>query len=635
MKRKLQTILIASLCTSAWAEDIRVMEPVTVTATRSEISLEDAPGSITIITQDEIKRKGGESVIDVLRGTTGISMQGIGTGGRRSISLRGMESKHTLILIDGKRVPGSNDVIGPNTDYQYDWIAVDEIERIEVIRGPMSVLYGSDAMGGIINVITKKPKDEWTGTIKYSRRMVNSEKGGKGYGIETQGNGAISENMQLSLTAMKTRREELDSLVDPRVSAREGKENIHGAMAINWQPKERQDIEFGYTIGEEERWYNTLTRAGIPYLSSYDIKRTQKSLTWSGDMWESSSSARIYQNEIDIVNRASNGVTVTDPQSLTDTIMEGNTRFGIGMNQLISVGIESRKEILKNPKLNGGEADVTMNSIWLQDELEMSDKNMVTLGARWDDHQYFGTETSPRVALVHDINEEWTLRASYGKGFRAPTLKQVAPDYTFQAGMVMINSNPELEPERNRVWEIAANYNIERLEISVGLFDNRIDNLIDTKLDMIYPSGIQVWSYDNIDEARIQGAELSANIVITSNGKIKSSYQYMDAKNGDGENLEQRPRHTGGIGFEWVQGTWSYNIDAAYLGKQHIMANNVLTVLPSYTLWNTSIIKSLTKHVDVAMRIDNVTDVRLEEKSSAFRHEEYPRSLRIEISAKL
>jgi outer membrane receptor for ferrienterochelin and colicins len=547
-----------------------------------------------------------------------------------------MESKHTLILIDGKRVPGSNDVIGPNTDYQHDWVAIDEIERIEVVRGPMSVLYGSDAMGGVINIITKKTKDEWTGTIKYSRRMVGDEKGGEGYGIETQGGGAISDNMQLSLAAMRSRRSELDSLVDPRVSAIEGKENSHGTMTINWHPSERQDIALGYTLGEEERWYNTLTRAGMSYVSSYDIRRTQKSLAWSGDVGESSSSARIYQNEIDIVNQASNGVTATDPQTLTDTIMEGNTRFAIGTKQLISLGFESRKETLRNPKLNSGEADVTMNSIWLQDELEMSDKGLMTLGARWDEHQYFGMEASPRVALVHDINEEWTLRASYGKGFRAPTLKQVAPDYTFQAGMVIINSNPELEPERNSVWEIAANYNIERLEMSVGVFDNRIDNLIDTKLDTTYPSGIQVWSYDNIDEARIQGAELSANIDVTSNSKIKSSYQYMDAKNGDGEKLAQRPRHTAGIGFEWVRATWSYSIDAAYLGKQHIMANNnVLTELPGYTLWNTSIIKSLSKHVNVAMRMDNVTDVRLEEKSTAFRHEEYPRSLRIEISAKL
>lgn len=636
MKRKLHSIIIASLCTSAWADNVSVLEQVTVTATRTETVLQDAPGSVTIITQEEIKGKGGENIVDLVRGSTGISMQGIGTGGRKSISLRGMESKHTLILVDGKRLPGSNDVIGPNTDYQYDWIAIEEIERIEVVRGPMSVLYGSDAMGGVINIITKKTKDEWTGKIKHTRRIADDDYGGEGYGLDIHGAGAVTDNMQLSLAAMATKRAAVESILDERLSAIEGKERQHASMKINWQPAEKQDVEVTYASGDEERWYNTLTRAGIPYMSSYDITRTQKSVAWDGAVRGTYSTLRVYKNEIDIKNRASNGVAATDPQALQDTIIEGSTRFGLGKSQLVSLGFEKRKEILWNPKLSNGEDDVVMDSIWVQDEVAIGDKSIIHMGARWDDHQYFGLETSPRIAMVHDASERLTLRASYGKGFRAPTLKQVTPDYTFQAGRIIINSNPKLEPERNSVWEIAANYKGEHVELNVGVFDNQISNLIDTRLDTVYPNGMQEWSYANIDEARIQGSELSLVMGLSENSKVKANYQYMDAKDGDKQRLANRPEHTAGMILEWEKKTWTYNLSTEYVGKQMIMSNrNVMTEVPSYTVWNTGIIKSVNRHLDLAIGIENITNVRLEEKSSVFRYEEYPRTLRIEFSAKM
>ena len=151
MQKKLLTALILSAMGTTWAEspatDIDALDDVIVTATRSIINTSEAPGSVTVINREEIEKTGGDNLLDIIRGTPGISLQGIGTGGRKTLSFRGLESKHTLILVDGKRVPGSNDAIGPNTDYQYDWIPTGRIERIEIVRGPMSVLYGADAIG--------------------------------------------------------------------------------------------------------------------------------------------------------------------------------------------------------------------------------------------------------------------------------------------------------------------------------------------------------------------------------------------------------------------------------------------------------------------------------------------------------
>jgi len=127
MQKKLLVTLISSvLSSSVWAltpvippeqltnsSNSNVLDDVIVTATRSEITTAEAPGSVTVITRKDIEKKGGENIVDLIRGTAGISLRGIGTGGRKAITLRGMESKHTLVLIDGKRIPGSNDSLGP------------------------------------------------------------------------------------------------------------------------------------------------------------------------------------------------------------------------------------------------------------------------------------------------------------------------------------------------------------------------------------------------------------------------------------------------------------------------------------------------------------------------------------------
>ena len=139
---------------------------VTVTAT-SEQDARTAPASVTVITAEELAEKNATDLLDAVRGAPGITLQGRQVGGRKTLALRGLEGKHTLTLIDGRRISASDDVIG-HSDYQYGWLPISAIERVEIIRGPMSALYGSEALGGVINLITKRPKDRWSGSIGVS-----------------------------------------------------------------------------------------------------------------------------------------------------------------------------------------------------------------------------------------------------------------------------------------------------------------------------------------------------------------------------------------------------------------------------------------------------------------------------------
>lgn len=130
------------------------MDRTVVTATRTEVSLKDAPGAISVITADEIKDMPVDDILDIIRETAGVSLIGRGVGGRTVISIRGLESRQTLMMVDGKRIAASDPVFG-HSDFEQNWLPIEAIERIEVARGPLSALYGSEAMGGVINIITK------------------------------------------------------------------------------------------------------------------------------------------------------------------------------------------------------------------------------------------------------------------------------------------------------------------------------------------------------------------------------------------------------------------------------------------------------------------------------------------------
>ena len=640
-KKILVTIISSVLSSSTWAltpvpppenlnENNNVLDDVIVTATRSEITTAEAPGSVTVITRKNIEKKGGENIVDLIHGTAGINLRGIGTGGRKAITLRGMESKHTLVLVDGKRIPSSNDSLGPNTDYQYDWVATDNIERIEVVRGPMSVLYGADALGGVINIITRKTDKKTHASFKLKGINASGDAGGNGHNAEFNLSDSLAPNIQASINAQESRRGSLESKLKTGQSALEGKKKQQISLGLDWQPADNHNIKFEVTQGQEDRWYDTAKvnrRTGTTtlYQSQYDIDREQVSLGWKGSIGKFDSALRAYQTSIDVSNKATNGIRATSPQNLKDTTLEGNIRFPIGQKQFITTGFEHRTEKLKNSRLKSGEDDVTLKSIYLQDEIDLRDDLLLTLGARLDDHKVFGDEISPRASIVWNATEKLTLKGSYGHGFKAPTIKQSSADYIFSLGIIKVTGNPNLKPETSNALEIGANYSTDKFSIDTAIFDNKVKNLIELT------GPITDRTYKNVSEAHLKGAEVSTKVTLRKGLSLNTSYQYLDTKDGDGNRLKHRPRHTIGSGITWDKNSWQFSLGAEYLSGQIIEHNNVSTDVPGYALWNAGARKRINKHLDLAFRIDNLTNVRLEDKSPAFLHEEYPRTLSLEL----
>ena len=622
-------IYTITLSSTAHAEKrLEQLNDVIVTATRSEINTADAPGSVTVISREDIKKKDSDNILELIRATPGVTIRGVGSGGRKSINIRGMESKHTLILIDGKRVPASNDVIGPNTDYQYDWIPSSQIERIEIVRGSMSVLYGADALGGVVNIITRKPDNKLVRSFKLRGYLANDSlsNDGDGHNVDLGIRGGIKKNLQISLNAQQSRRDSVDSKLKKNQSAIEGKKKKQASLTMNWQPKEQHNIKLELTTGKEDRWLNTATRRKKLYQSQYDIDRKQYSLGWKGIYGEKTAKLRIYQSKVDITNHASNGVRATTPQALKDTTLEGSYNFPVGDKQFITSGFEHRKEELKNARLLKGKDSTTLNALYLQDEIDLSDQLLLTAGVRLDDHSAFGQETSPRASLVWNATNQLTLKASYGHGFRAPNIKQASSDYVFNLGIIKVTGNNKLKPETNNAFELGANYSKERYSLDVALFDNKVKNLIELT------GPITDRTYHNVSKAHLKGIDLANKFSLTKNLALKLNYQYLDAHDNNGNTLRQRPRHAISSAISWDHKSWQFNLNAEYVSHQLIEHNRVTTDVPGYTVWNAGIKKKISKHLNLSANIDNLTNVRLEDKSSAFLHEEYPRTLSLGIT---
>ncbi|OYU74710.1 MAG: hypothetical protein CFE45_34215, partial [Burkholderiales bacterium PBB5] len=217
---------IPAACLLAWlaatgATQAQVAEPpapqtVVVSATRHAMALIDAPAAMSVVTPAQIAERGADNLFEALRGETGLSLIGRTISGRRNLSLRGLDGRHTLFLVDGMRIGATDGVVG-HSDFQYDWVPVEDIARIEVVRGPMSVLYGAEALGGVVNVITRAPGDRWALRSLIEGSVADGGQGGDGHRAALSAGGPLAEGWRLGVSASDGYRQEITNAAEPRL----------------------------------------------------------------------------------------------------------------------------------------------------------------------------------------------------------------------------------------------------------------------------------------------------------------------------------------------------------------------------------------------------------------------------------
>ena len=371
-----------------------LLDPIVITATQGERSQRDAPASITVIDGQELRQRPMNDLSDALAAVPGVALDGIGLG-NRGIRIRGMDTDHTLVLVDGARISTSASAVA-HSDYEHGWIPAAAIDRVEVVRGPMSSLYGSEALGGVVNVITRRPGDSWEGAVNANATAPDD--GGDQRSVSTYAGGPlVPGTLGLSLWAEHRRRDAMALPDDPRRTALGQQNATIAGLGLLWTPDQHQKVDISLGYGRERRW-NDILSGPSAYRSYDEIRRNRASLSHEGDWGWAETRLRLTRTDIERTNSRSDGGAAGGPNRLTDTTLDGQLVVAPLDNHRLTLGAELRDERLKDPTVNdAGRKDATHHAAYLQDEIALGDRLELVLGTRFDRHEAFGWQTSPRV----------------------------------------------------------------------------------------------------------------------------------------------------------------------------------------------------------------------------------------------
>ncbi len=590
------------------------LDVIVVTATKHPQSSRTAPASISVIDRQHIQQRPSADLLDVVRDVPGITLAPRQVGGRKTFSIRGLEGKHTLMLIDGRRISASDDVAG-HSDYQYGWVPLSAVEQVEVVRGPLSALYGSEALGGVVNTITRWSEDVWQGQFNVAGERTLADQAASGDKAAGYLAGPLGERAALRLNATRHHVGAIADAADPRYSEIEGRSGASGGAAMRIFTGEYQRLELGWQGGDEKRFYDDVSRTGIAHQTRYLLDRSHAWAQWNGDFPPASVQLRTYRSALEIVNSRTNGVAPARPQAMADAVADGHARWKWHRHQF-TLGGEWRRETLENAGLRHGQDSANHKALYVQDEISLTDALAATLGLRADHHQLFGQRISPRAYVVFTLNDAWVIKGGYGSSFKAPTLKQISPNYESAEGPHTFYGNPGVRPETARTFELGVDWARDRITVRGALFRSDIDDLITVRL-LRHEGPRMFYRYDNVNQARVAGAEAGFTWELADAWRWNNDLTLLQTRDADTHlPLEDRPRRSWNSQLQW-KGEHGLHARLA-LNHTGTQTTSGQIRLPAYSVVHFGFGQALNLHLSWHVGLDNLTDVRLAEKSPHF-----------------
>ncbi|WP_031520704.1 catecholate siderophore receptor CirA [Siccibacter colletis] len=630
---RLNAVMRGGLCASLFTLALPVLavddnaDTMVVTASATEQNLKDAPASISVITQEDLQRRPVNNLKDVLQEIPGVQLTNEGDN-RKGVSLRGLSSSYTLILVDGKRV-NSRNVVFRHNDFDLNWVPVEAIERIEVVRGPMSSLYGSDALGGVVNIITKKVGSGWHGSVTADTTIQEHRDRGDTHKGQFFTSGPLIDDLLGVKVYGNLSKREKDQQQDSTSSASGESPRIEGFTSRDANvefaltPHENHDFNFGYGFNRQDRDSDSLDKNRL--------ERQNYSLGHNGRWDLGNSELKFYGEKVDNKNPGSQGITSES------NAVDGKFMLPLGeINQMLTFGGEWRHDKLSDPvNLTGGSSSktsATQYALFLEDEWRIIDPLALTAGLRMDDHETYGDHWSPRAYLVYNATDTVTVKGGWSTAFKAPSLLQLSPDWTTGScrGSCQIVGSPELKPETSESYEIGIYYAgeegwLEGVDASITTFQNDIDDMIginrtanrglapsyDNFVGFDDETGNPIFRYYNVNKARIRGVETELKIPFDDQWKLTLNYTYNDGRDlSDGGNkpLSELPLHTANGTVDWKPlADWSFYVSANYTGEKRTTTTDGPTP-GGYVIWNAGGAWQATKNVKLRAGVMNLGD---------------------------
>lgn len=582
------------------------VEDVVVTANRSAQPIERVGASVAVLTQAAIEARQTTAVAELLAQTPGVSYsRNGGVGAANSLYIRGAEGHHTVVLIDGVKL---NDPSSTQGGFNFGNLLVGDAARIEVLRGAQSTLWGSQAIGGVVNIVTTEPTEAFQGGL-------DAEAGARGTTYFRGGVSGANERLSWRLAASRYATDGFSAYATGTEDDGYDNTGLSGRLNLKITEAVSLDLRSVWSSGRADfdAWNG----------DSRDYGKTQELVAYAGlniDLLDGRFRNRIGYAHTDTDRRNFNPDSKIQPLTFDS---EGQNRrweyqgaFAVTETLNTTFGVEHEKSEMKarslgdwNPNADYGRGEAELNSVYGQVQWTVLEGLTLTGGLRYDDHAQYGDNLLGQVAAAWALNDGATvLRASWGQGFRAPGLYELYSEY----------GSLDLQPEEAESWEIGVEQRLfDRAVVSATYFQRDSDNEINYANCLpgdAHPICSQPYGgyYQNIQKAETKGVELIGRLDVTERLHLNANYTWTDAKNAvgdhEGKRLRLRPEHMGNLAadYDWAFGLKT-GLSVRYVGETFNDLANAVKV-DAFTLVDLRASYPIDDNLEVYGRIENAFD---------------------------
>lgn len=630
--------------------DLMNLDQVVVTATRTNKKLMDVPIITQLVLAEEISSRGITDMGKLLEDEVpGLEIHQAGYGA--DIKMQGLDANYVLFLIDGERMAGETE---GNIDFNR--INMDDVERVEIVKGAASALYGSQAMGGVINIITKKPKNkvEFAMGGKYAQKNQSNFADLKSNddfyfykskldlpNLNLHATLGFNLNKFMSKTSFNMKSTDAYRLVstdtlykdylDRDLKAEEitemeipGSDNFTISQVFEYQITDKWKVRANASYYKYNQYdfrknniYDQNEDFNFGISSSYQISDlSDVQLSYNDDMY----------NKYQVFERSGNRNQEYENHFRNIKAIYNQS---IGEQHLLTVGVENLAEDLGTKMFSGSiDSLVLKNSntiiAYAQDDFKINSKLSIIGGLRLDQHSAFGTHVSPKLSLMYKLIPV-TFRANYATGFRSPTLKELYMDWSM-LGMFNIKGDENLIPETNQYLSLSAEYTRSNFNTSINFYKNWFKNKIGGYWSM-GDDGKQIYNYTNLDNSQMQGIEILFRYKINRNFFVSGGYSYLDnSEKMDSKSISAIAPHSGNVRVEYSLTKRVYQLkvnlsgkitgakeyyeldDIEINGQQEVGA--YLAKYDAFSMWKLSLSQNFHNGFQIVIGVDNIFDYR-------------------------
>jgi outer membrane receptor for ferrienterochelin and colicins len=569
---------------------------VVVTGTRTEKSLKDVPILTNVISKSQIESTGAINIRDALSlSLPNINFHSSVTG--MSMQLAGLEAKYTVFLMDGEKISGET-----NGNIDYNRLKTADIERIEIIKGASGILYGSNAIGGVVNIITKKPTQAIEATVgtRYSKFNEFDTDASVGFILK---NFSSKTNLYLNSTdGYDLTPESINEMTQEPFKSKSLKQKFE------YKVSEKLNFEASGKYYERERFDSDL----IPihkkdYDYSYNFKSTYRistinsiSAVWHSDTYITKNVEELFDNK----------ESATYENTFSNARLTGT--FKILEKNTLSTGLEYIEDKLFSNRIEGEENRISDIIFYAQNEFDICSFFTAIAGLRTNIHSEYGFHIVPQISTMFKLSS-MKLRAGYSMGYRSPSIKELYMNFS-PVPVIEIYGNPDLTPETAQYFSLSAEYSKSFLNASVSVYQNNIENMITEVQDLIDPT---IWVYDNINTVQVNGIDFNLRARLKYGFLLNASYSFTDSEDKtSGSQMLGTSKNNAGFMIQHnltkKRYRLSINLKANYYGEVPFQEMDDITgdvsseLFKAHTIWKLTTTHKIYSGIFLTLGIDNI-----------------------------